>query len=88
MLLDRIAAKVKKIAMDPLIRLNDVFDRLGEEYGTTKEEDMFFHYDCNSKLQNLGEVLDRFDMYIWLMEKKLKEVAPDDPLVKDTVNHV
>ena len=75
--------------VDPLFQLNEILDSINEEgSGTTKEQDVFFYYDRKSKLNNLKDVLYRYDLFQMLLERRLKELAPDDPLVVDTVNQV
>jgi hypothetical protein len=65
--------------IDPLIMLNNIFD----EYIFNEDDELvFLHYEQKSKLQNLSEVLHRYDLYQMLLERRLKELEPDDPLLK------
>lgn len=64
--------------IDPLLMLNDIFDR---EIFDEDAELVFLHYEQKSKLQNLTDVLYRFDLYQMLLERRLKEFAPEDPLL-------
>ena len=75
--------------VNPLFQLNEILDCINEEgSGPTKEQGEFFYFDRKSKLNNLKDVLYRYDLFQMLLERRLKELAPDDPLVVDTVNQV
>jgi hypothetical protein len=69
--------------IQPLEHLNELFDE--EIEGEDNPRYDFIHYEFKSKLMSLDAVLHRFDIYQMMLENRLKELAPDDPLVTDPV---
>lgn len=67
----------------PLKRLHRIFDKINQELNGDEPNEMFLHYEAQSKLEHLEEVLSRFDDYEHLLKRRLAEFSPDDPLLKD-----
>jgi len=73
--------------IEPLFKLNELIDHINEQ-GAEDEKLMFLCYDQKSKLMSLKEALYRYEIYIRMLESRLREVAPDDSLITDPVKQV
>ena len=80
--------------INPIKALNEIRGALDDAAGAGKNpvdleeynpSDIvnFFYLDLDRRTDEIKEVLYRFNMYLRLLEKKLKTLCPDDPLVKN-----
>ena len=81
--------------IDPLQTLNEIRGALdGAMYKPRKPVEIddaviddvvgLFYHEIYRRTADVKIVLNRFGIYLDLLEKRLKELSPDDPLLKDT----